>query len=202
MGLQEWLLVMRNCSWVSGSFPNILAEGFNYQDDCKSDRTPNYNCIAWALGKTHQFWWPRDIWGYYWPPGLPREPLNQETVSNFVKAFHAEGYRRCWSGKFHRRYEKIVLYVNDQNRPKHAARLLEAGVWTSKLGKGEDIEHKTLRALEGNGYGKAKFFFKRRLPQWRRNNGLPTRLRSFLSSLLRRVRGKFSPIPKASPTAS
>ncbi len=201
MGLQTWLSIMRNCSWVRMAFPNALSEGFDQNRDCRSDRDARYNCIAWALGKTHQFWWPRNVWGYHWPRGLPREPLDQETVRNFIAAFETEGYVRCWSRRFSRKYEKIALYVSPGGRPKHAARLVRAGTWTSKLGNGEDIEHKTLRCLEGDTYGKAKFFFKRRLPEWQ-GNRLLTRLRSFLSIFSQKARGKFSLIPKANLTAS
>jgi len=201
MGLQTWLSIMRNCSWVPTAFPNAHSEGFDQNRDCRSDRDRRYNCIAWALGKTHQFWWPRNVWGYHWPRGLPREPLNQETVRNFIAAFETEGYVRCWSRRFSRKYEKIALYVNPEGRPKHAARLFRAGTWTSKLGNGEDIEHKTLRCLEGDTYGKAKFFFKRRLLECERNGPL-TRFRSFLSRIFAKRQRGFSPIPKESPTAN
>jgi hypothetical protein len=45
--------------------------------------------------------------------------------------------------------------------PKHAARSLPNGAWTSKLGDDEDIEHSTLAVLEGREYGRAKVFLKR-----------------------------------------
>jgi len=191
---------MRDCLWVLNDFRNARLEGFDYVNDCKSDRDSRYNCIAWAVGKTHQFWWPKDTRGYYWPPALPKEPIDEETVDNFSAAFHIEGYRRCWSRRFNKNYEKIALYVNSQGRPTHAARLLSNGVWTSKLGNWEDIEHKNLRCLEGDlGYGRAKFFFKRRLRRERKS--LPIKFRSLLSTIFRKRWGKFSPIPKENPTA-
>ena len=39
-------------------------------------------------------------------------------------------------------YEKIAIYALD-GEPTHAARQLDTGRWTSKLGKHEDIEHDT-----------------------------------------------------------
>ncbi len=192
---------MRDCSWVPRAFPGIRPQDFDYRKDCKSDRDPRYNCIAWAVGKTDNFWWPQNLPGYFWPPGLPKEPLNQETIDNFIKAFKTEGYRRCRNGKFHRKYEKIALYVSADRRPKHAARLLASGIWTSKLGNWEDIEHRTLQCVEGGEYGRVVMFFKRKLPEYRRDGPL-TRFRSFLSQIfVKRQRG-FSPIPKENPTAS
>jgi len=134
---------------------------------CCSDRTtdlPNggYNCIAWAAGKKDNWWWPSDIAGAaHWPKGLPKEPTDQETVVNFIKAFETEGYSVCENADFEDGFEKIAIYVNPAGRPLHAARSLPSGVWTSKLGKGEDIEHKTLEVIEGINYGKATFFLKR-----------------------------------------
>lgn len=168
---------MRDCSWVPNIFENISPKDFA----CKSDRDGKYNCIAWALGKTNKFWWPLDEphSNYWWPDGLPKALPDEETVAHFVEAFATEGYRRCRSGRLSRRYEKIVLFVDGNNKPTHAARLLPTGVWTSKLGEDEDIEHKTLRCIEGSAYGRAKLFFKKKIPKCQRTNQ-PTISRSFL----------------------
>ena len=66
--------------------------------------------------------------------------------------------------------QKIALYVDEDGTPTHAARQLPSGEWTSKLGRAEDIRHKTLEALEGSagqppGYGRAKLILKRVSPQ-------------------------------------
>jgi hypothetical protein len=55
------------------------------------------------------------------------------------------------------------LFANAQGVPKHAARQLLTGRWTSKLGKMEDIEH-GLRDLEGTVYGTVVLIMKRALP--------------------------------------
>lgn len=47
--------------------------------------------------------------------------------------------------------------------PKHAARQLASGRWTSKLGKLEDIDH-ALHDLEGMLYGAVVLFMKRPRP--------------------------------------
>jgi hypothetical protein len=189
---------MRDCSWVPSVFENIHLGVF----DCSSDRTPNYNCIAWAAGRTNRPWWPIGVAPYFWPtgPGVSIELPGEETIDNFVNAFKTEGYSVCRNGKFHRRYEKIALYVNDQRNPLHAARSLPSQVWWSKLGDFENIKHTNLDCLEGNLYGEVQVFLKRRIRCQRTN--LLTKFRSFLSRLFVKQPSGFSPIPKENPTAS
>src|SRR5579872_7145891 len=112
---------MRDCSWVPRAFEKLTLEGFQCSSDRTSDSARKYNCIAWADGKTDKWWWPRQLAGYYWPAGLPREPLNRETIENFVKAFELEGYERCDHGLMEIGFEKVAIYVNENNVPKHAA---------------------------------------------------------------------------------
>jgi hypothetical protein len=140
-------------SWIPGTFENALREGFDVHRDCKSDRTPNYNCIAWAAGKTNAPWWPIDLHPYFWPPGLSK---GVETLDNFLRAFETEGYVACVDASIEPGFEKIAIYVDDNDVPTHAARSLQNGMWTSKLGDEEDIEHATLRVVEGFVYGTAK----------------------------------------------
>src|SRR5258708_6988096 len=60
-------------------------------------------------------------------------------------------------------FEKIALYSNAQGEFTHAARQKEDGIWTSKLGDWEDIEHRTLSGLSGNApaYGSVAKILKR-----------------------------------------
>ncbi len=158
---------MRDCSWLLEAredFPNVRLGSFCCASDRTRDRDDKYNCIAWAVGKKDTFWWPQKLAGYYWPNGLPREPLNRETVENFLRAFETEGFQRCEHAEFESGFEKVALYVNHLEVPKHAARSLPNGGWTSKLGDDEDIEHPTLGVLEGHAYGRAKYFLKRPCP--------------------------------------
>jgi hypothetical protein len=164
MGVSKQLPIKRDCSWIPPKFENALVGTF----DCSSDPTdhlPNggYNCIAWAAGKTDVWWWPTDDPSAFWPAGLDREAPGEETIDNFIKAFKREGYIRCKNGKFKRGIEKVAIYATDKGIPTHAARSLPKRVWTSKMGSGEDIEHKTLSVVEGKEYGKAVKFLKRRL---------------------------------------
>ena len=168
---------MRDCSWLLNSkeeFGNVRPDNFKCSSDPTRDRDDKYNCIAWAVGKTDSWWWTRKQFGYHWPKGLPHEPLNRETVENCVRAIESEGFERCGDGEFENGFEKVAIYVNHLNVPKHAARSLPDGTWTSKMGDDEDIEHSTLDVLEGRGFGKAKVFLKRKNPLCQRPNPIKT----------------------------
>ncbi len=144
-------------SWPPSDFPN-LQEG-DYTK--KSDATREYNCIAWAAEDTSAWWWPSlDLGRSYWPEGIPRE----ETVDAFVAAFRTKGYEACDTGVLEKGFEKVALYVDAQIIPTHAARQMENGQWTSKLGEFEDIDHLTVECLQGDGqgqYGRAFLYMKR-----------------------------------------
>lgn len=157
---------MKDCSWIPSQFENILPEHLGGCVSCSSHRTDKcrchgYNCIAWAAGKKDKWWWPIDDPCSYWPEGLPREQIDQETMSNFVRAFQALGYVPCLDGSFEEGFEKVAFFQDGQGRPTHAARSLPNGRWTSKLGRFEDIEHDTLEAVEGKWYGTATTFLRR-----------------------------------------
>lgn len=55
----------------------------------------------------------------------------------------------------------IALMVDGENDVVHAARRLENGHWTSKLGQWEDIEHDDLASIEGGEYGCVAAFLER-----------------------------------------
>jgi len=121
----------------------------------------SYNCIAWAAGDTHHWWWPQiDL---DWPFWSKRE----ETIAAFVTAFRCLGYVPCNNSRVEFGFEKVALYA-DGNSPKHMARQLSDGMWTSKCGGAEDITHFTLDALESYGphplkghYGRPVLYMKR-----------------------------------------
>jgi hypothetical protein len=69
------------------------------------------------------------------------------------------GYEPCTSSNIEVGHEKIALYTKD-GFVKHAARQMDSGRWTSKLGyKDYDIAHHSLADLEGKCYGHARHFF-------------------------------------------
>jgi hypothetical protein len=191
----------RDCSWVTSKFENLAAQDFT----CSSDPDDDYNCIAWAAGKTDNYWWPTTLWPFYWPKGLPTFPNKPndiaESVDNFIAAFEREGYKVCKNGRFHPRYEKVAIYANKLGRVKHAARLLTTGAWSSKLGEHEDIEHKTSECIEGKSYGYVKVFLRRRIPKCQRPSRL-TRFRSFLSRAFGRSQRAFSLTQSENPISS
>lgn len=100
-----------------------------------SPSTPIYNCIAWAASDTNNWWWP--TLNGFWPANVPREL----TLEAFELAYNTLGYSRCDNENLESGYEKIAIYVDNNNIPQHAARQLQNGTWTSKLGKNIDVEH-------------------------------------------------------------
>jgi hypothetical protein len=130
------------------------------EDDCaglrsspyalKSPPHPKYNCIAYAVGDTNNFWddlgVPDNVRvnGYYWPPGIP----TAGTVAGWVKVFEIHGYTETEDGGLESEYEKVAIYGSAIGA-EHVARQKASGIWVSKMGKGADIEH-TLYGLEGD----------------------------------------------------
>ena len=58
----------------------------------------------------------------------------------------------CDDGTLEADFYKVAVYALGR-KPTHAARQLDSGNWTSKLGRSVDIEHQ-LEGLEGEEYGK------------------------------------------------
>lgn len=123
------------------ALPRLTAD--NYRET--SPAAWEYNCIAWAVGRTDT-WWPAP--GRYWPADVPRE----ESLSVFVALFATLGYRPGASPALESGVEKVALYASGDT-PTHAARQLAGGLWTSKLGPAIDIEHATPDAVAGGVYG-------------------------------------------------
>jgi hypothetical protein len=134
-------------------FPGLV--GRAYKSTGPPD--PIYNCIAWAAGTTDSWWWPiEDQRKVYWPSDAPRD----ETLDAVQAAFGTLGYTACENAEWEPGYEKVALFANASRLPTHAARQLENGRWTSKLGQLERIEH-ALRDLEGTEYGSVVLVMKR-----------------------------------------
>ena len=137
-------------------FPNLLPQHFHQT----SDKDDNYNCIAWAAGKRDRWWWPAagDPCAF-WP--IPIDPVEPESLEQFIKAFESIGYNTCANPEFENGLEKVAIFLDSNKEPTHAARMLPSGMWTSKMGAAEDIEHETLKVIEGKRYGKAVAFLSR-----------------------------------------
>jgi len=139
-------------STIESSFPNLKQSGYVIT----SPRTSKYNCISWAAGDDRRKWWPDNQNLGYWPVDAPRT----ETLASFKIAYSLLGYTECDNGDCEPGFEKIAIYVNVQGKPTHAARQLASGMWTSKVGHLEDIEH-TLDGLVSQVYGSVAVFMKR-----------------------------------------
>jgi hypothetical protein len=144
--------------YIEQIFPALRGSAYRVT----SPEEDTYNCIAWAAGDTTKWWWP-DEPGHpdsaYWPAGVPRV----ETLEAFRQAFATLGYVVCNDDQPETEYEKIALFAL-VGTPKHAARQLPSGRWTSKLGPMEDIEH-ARHDLTGLVYGAVALVMKRLLPE-------------------------------------
>jgi len=76
-------------------------------------------------------------------------------------AYRVVGYEPCDSAALQVGYEKIAIYADETQEPRHAARQLPNGSWTSKLGDHFDIEHADLAAISGLVYGEPVVFMRR-----------------------------------------
>jgi hypothetical protein len=120
-------------------FPSLAGDDYAKT----SEPTDQYNCFAFAAGDVLSWWGPPP--DGYWPPGVEygRSP------ESLLAAFATAGYAECESCDPEAGFEKIAIYAHpDTLKVTHAARQLDSGRWTSKLGGLEDIEHATLAQLQ------------------------------------------------------
>jgi hypothetical protein len=134
-------------------FPGLRGQAY----EVKSPKDGRYNCIAWAAGDDLRWWWPDPGGEDVWPSRVPRV----ETLEAFRRAFATLGYEACDHEYPEEGYEKVALFARE-GTPRHAARQLPNGRWTSKLGSREDIEH-GLHDLTGLVYGSVILVLKRSL---------------------------------------
>jgi hypothetical protein len=146
------------CFDLESVFPKLFAAGYEKTSE-KTGHPPKpgaYNCIAWAANDMKHWWWPdKDS---YWP-----FKERQTTIPCFIKAFRLLGYRVCDNSRSEFAFEKVALYAINKI-PKHMARQLKNGSWTSKCGGEEDITHFTLDAVESFGpyaYGAPELYMRR-----------------------------------------
>ncbi len=129
---------------ILGWFPNLLPSDFVVT----SPESLIYNCIAWAAGHTDAWWEPIRGAGYYRPELSPWD----HRIESLVWVFEFFGFELCVSDEHEDGYEKVAIYgIGDYYE--HAARMLQGGKWTSKLGTYKDIEHNDQKCLCGTSYG-------------------------------------------------
>lgn len=82
-------------------------------------------------------------------------------MEDFERYFDFAGWARTLRRDLEPGKRKIALYASLGNgQPTHAARQLENGLWTSKLGRDIDLSHE-LEELEGPTYGTVVAIFER-----------------------------------------
>jgi hypothetical protein len=121
---------------------------------CRSRRTREYNCFAFAVGDETRRWEP---YGYHWPKGAKKG----YTADCLIDACRTEGFEVCANGALIEGREKIAIYLNDEGGFLHVARQESNGRWKSKLGDEEDIEHDTPESLINETYGVPRIFMER-----------------------------------------
>ena len=129
-----------------------------------SKQDTRYNCIAWAAFYTDRWLWPPggyllDGVHYYWPSEIDKN----DRIETFKAVFQLFEYVECENSEFEENYRKIALYQNAQGHCTHAARQKRNGIWTSKLGEEQDIEHGTPHTIECEMYGTVEFIMKKKL---------------------------------------
>ena len=126
--------------WIDETFPKLIESGY----EITSEPAEQYNCIAWAVGSNTEWW--SHLPGYRWPTQRGPE------VESLVQLLVSMDFELCDNLTHEQGYEKVAIFAKD-GRWTHAARQLENGHWTSKLGMGEDIEHVMVESLAGDFYG-------------------------------------------------
>lgn len=141
---------------ILNEFPNTSKEPFIIT----SPPIPDYNCIAWAYGRSDVRMWPNTPY-FYWPPNIK----NTTDLSSFVELFNSIGYDICQDGKLEVDFEKVSIFELN-GLVTHASRQLKNGMWTSKLGWqpniSYDVSHSIL-SISGGVYGNVTTYMKRKL---------------------------------------
>jgi len=154
MGAPErlsWSTVERDAD-LEDDFPGLRDGAYAIT----SPKDPTYHCVSWAVGDTKNFWDDIGVKGYYWPPGVP----SADSLAGWVAVFRLHGYAETDDDGFEPQDEKIAIYASANGVPQHVARQKSSGLWSSKMGKGNDIEHE-LRVIEGELYGEAVVIMRR-----------------------------------------
>ncbi|MES2649609.1 MAG: hypothetical protein V4717_22210 [Bacteroidota bacterium] len=139
---------------INRQWPNLNSSNH----ELTSPPTSTYNCVAWANGMDHIV---VDL-----SLDEDGEPLIYPDLSCwlYIEYYQKAGFELCDSHIYEQGYEKIALYENSQQTFEHVALQRNEGVWLSKVGELEDIQHTTLEALQCvSYYGLPKWFMKRKI---------------------------------------
>ncbi|MGP0068713.1 MAG: hypothetical protein ACLQGP_34570 [Isosphaeraceae bacterium] len=144
---------------IDRDFPELAAAGYQIT----SEVTIIYNCIAWAIGDTSRWWecdeeGPIDVPGVYWPTGAKYG----FTLEALISAYETRGYSICQNVAHEEGFEKLALYA-ENGEWRHAAKQLNDGRWSSKLGELEDVIHANPEDVSGRCYGRVACLMRRRI---------------------------------------
>jgi hypothetical protein len=103
-----------------------------------------YNCVAWIVNDTTQWWEPPNGNGRFWPQGLPTTPDRDA----YLALFESWGFSACANDSLESGKEKIAVWFQGEIF-QHVAKQLENGWWSSKLGIYQDISHDSNACLCG-----------------------------------------------------
>jgi hypothetical protein len=144
---------------IDREFPGLAATGYQIT----SEATIVYNCIAWAVGDTSRWWecdeeGPIDVPGVYWPEGAKYG----FSLDALISAYETRGYSICQDAGLEEGFEMLALYA-EKGESRHAAKQLDDGRWSSKLGELEDVSHANPGDISGQCYGAVACFMRRRI---------------------------------------
>ena len=125
----------------------------NAHFEIASPPTKAYNCVAWAADCSVQRW---DPLSGYWPDTVERDVVPEALLALYLYL----GFEVCDSDLPEEGFQKVAIYAKGSLWT-HAARQLDNGSWTSKLGDFEDILHESPRSLEGEDYGAVRWIMKK-----------------------------------------
>jgi len=140
---------------MTSSLENHFPKLTNVEAKVTSPPDISYNCIAWAFKDNRRHWWPNQKTSYW-----PLDASGKSVAQAFEEWFLLDGWAETESHELEEGYEKVALYVKD-GQPTHAARQLDSGLWSSKLGSHVDLVH-ALEELEGPVYGELSKIYRKR----------------------------------------
>ena len=137
---------------ILGIFPSLS----NGSLVVTSPQTATYNCIAYAADDHNRWWWPDPDGICYWPPNAQRAVR----IAAFQQAFELLGYKLTARHDVEEGKEKVAIFSKN-GAPSHAAKQLDSGLWSSKLGRLEDVSH-SREGLQGDEYGEISIVMERK----------------------------------------
>jgi hypothetical protein len=135
---------------LARSFPNLK----NSRIQILAPASRTYNSFAAVAGDRGRWWWPE--FGAFWPESAPFE----DSLNAFRETYCSLGFEEASHIAREAGIEKIAIFARS-NKPTHASRQTETGLWVSKLGSNCEILH-VLNDLEGDLFGEPNVILRRK----------------------------------------